>query len=199
MNIFCTNDNPVLAARDLCDKHVRSKMIIESAQMLAHCFSQEVLNHPTTPRSSTGKPRKSGKGYFNHQCSVWCRETLDNCSWLIEHSLEMCRERLYRWPLSQQHFTQTFLEWCSNNLHNSNITKTGLTEFAVAINESSKCRQLPNFNELSVVDKYRAYIIHDKDFALWSVRDKPVWFNNPLEYSYLLFPSCSRQSERLVA
>ncbi len=68
MNIFVTNDDPVLAARDLCDQHVRSKMQIEGAIMLAHAFPQELLDHPSTPRTQSGKPRKSGKGYAKHQC-----------------------------------------------------------------------------------------------------------------------------------
>ena len=42
MNIFVTDDDPIQSARELCDKHVRSKMQIEGAIMLAHAFPQEV-------------------------------------------------------------------------------------------------------------------------------------------------------------
>jgi hypothetical protein len=174
-------------------------MQVEGSIMLAHAFTQEVLNHPSTPRTSTGKPRKSGKGYFKHQCSIWARETQDNFMWLVEHTLEQFNERMFRWPDSKEHFTKEFILWCKDNLHNTTITKTGLTEFAIAINESCNCRKLPNFSDLSTVDQYRAYIIHDKPFAEWTKRPKPVWFNNPLQYSYLLFPSCSHQSEHLAA
>ena len=105
MNIFCTNDDPIKACHDLCDQHVRSKMQIEGAIMLAHAFDQETLNHSSTPRTSTGNPRKRGKGYFKHQCSIWARETKDNFMWLVDHTLEMFRERMYRWPDSNDHFT----------------------------------------------------------------------------------------------
>jgi hypothetical protein len=176
MNIFVTNADPVLAARDLCDKHVRSKMQIEGAIMLAHAFPQEVLNHPSTPRTKSGKPRRSGKGYFKHQCSIWARETTNNFIWLVEHTLEQFNERMYRWPQSAEHFTKGFIEWCGKNIHNTIITKSGLTEFAVAINADCKCRQLPNFDQLSVIDQYRAYIKYDKDFAKWTKRDIPVWY-----------------------
>ena len=57
MNIFCTDNDPIIAAKELCDQHVRSKMQIEGAIMLAHAFPQEVLNHEDCPRTSTGKPR----------------------------------------------------------------------------------------------------------------------------------------------
>jgi hypothetical protein len=199
MNIFVTDDCPIQAARNLCDKHVRAKMQVEGSIMLAHAFPQEILNHPSTPRTKTGKPRRSGKGYFKHQCSIWARETTDNFTWLVDHTLEQFRERMYRWPQSTEHFTKSFIEWCSKNIHNTIITKSGLTKFAVAINTDCKCRQLPNFSQLSVIDQYRAYINHDKDFAVWTKREKPDWINNPLQYDHLLFPSSSHLSEHLAA
>jgi hypothetical protein len=36
----------LLSLHNLCDQHVRSKMQIEGAIMLAHAFPQEVLDHP---------------------------------------------------------------------------------------------------------------------------------------------------------
>ena len=49
MNIFVTDDDPIVSAHNLCDQHVRSKMQIEGAIMLAHAFPQDVLDHPSTP------------------------------------------------------------------------------------------------------------------------------------------------------
>jgi hypothetical protein len=176
MNIFITNEDPVLAARDLCDKHVRSKMQIEGAIMLAHAFSQETLNHPSTPRTKTGNARKSGKGYSKHQCSIWARESKENFMWLVNHTLEQFNERMYRWSDSKEHFTKDFIVWCSKNLHNTNIEKVSQTPFAVAISPDCKCRQTKDFDKLDVVTQYRLYITHDKDFATWSKRDKPNWY-----------------------
>jgi len=176
MNIFVTNDDPVLAARDLCDQHVRSKMQIEGAIMLAHAFSQDLLNHPSTPRTQSGKPRKSGKGYAKHQCSIWARESKANFEWLADHTLEMFDERMYRWPGSNEHFTKTFITWCKQNIHNTNIEQTALTPYAVAINADSNCRKLTGFDQLSVVEQYRLFIIHDKEFATWTERPKPDWY-----------------------
>lgn len=177
MNIFVTNDDPIQAARELCDKHVRSKMQIEGAIMLAHAFPQEVLDHPSTPRTSTGKPRRRGKGYFKHQCSIWVRETKDNFRWLVDHTLEMFTERMHRWPDSNEHFTKTFIQWCKDNIHNTIMTKESLTDYVVAINTDCICRKVnKNFDDLSVIDQYRQYIIHDKPFATWTVREKPLWY-----------------------
>ena len=187
MNIFVTNDDPVLAARDLCDQHVRSKMQIEGAIMLAHAFPQELLDHPSTPRTQSGKPRKSGKGYAKHQCSIWARETKSNFEWLVNHTLEMFTERMYRWPDSKEHFTKTFIEWCGKNVHNIITTEIPLTPYAVAIGVDCNCRKLPNFNELSVIEQYRSYIIHDKEFATWTVRQSPSWYHNVHQYDRLQY------------
>jgi len=178
MNIFITNEDPVLAARDLCDKHVRSKMQIEGAIMLAHAFPQEVLDHSSTPKTKTGKSRKSGKGYSKHQCSIWARESKENFMWLVNHTLEQFEERMYRWPNSTEHFTKEFIGWCSKNLHNTFIEKTSLTPFAVAIKSDCICRKsITNFDSLPVVEQYRAYIIHDKSFAAWTKRETPSWYS----------------------
>jgi hypothetical protein len=178
MNIFCTNEDPVLAAQDLCDKHVVSKMIVEGSIMLAHCFPQDLLDHTSTPKTKTGESRKAGKGYYNHCCSVWARETKDNFNWLVQHTLEQCRERIYRWPKSEPHFTQTFIEWCNNNHHNTVITKTGLTPFAIAIQPQSTCRLVNGFDEMYPVEKYRNFIYYDKPFAQWTTRSAPDWYRN---------------------
>ena len=63
MNIFATDSNPIIAARNLCDKHI-NKMIVESAQMLANGFSLERLAQDDVPRNQKGEPRTHG--YSKH-------------------------------------------------------------------------------------------------------------------------------------
>lgn len=199
MNIFVTDIDPIISAQNLCNEHVRSKMQIESAIMLAHAFSQSTLNHPDTPRTKSGNPRKSGKGYFKHQCSIWARESKENFLWLADHALEMFNERQYRWPTSEEHFTKTFIQWCKNNVHNTLIEKVCLTPFAVAINETSNCRRVPNFNQLSVIEQYRLFISYDKPFATWTRREKPVWYIEEDINSLLQYTPSQHQLERQVA
>ena len=175
MNIFCTNSDPVISAQELCDQHCRSKMQIESAILLQHCFTNETLK--SAPPTKKGTPRKSGKGYYNHPCSVWTRESKANFQWLVEHALEMFNERDYRWPSSSEHFTKTFIEWCRDNVDKTAFCKgTQLTPFAVAINPESKCKSIPGFDKMSVQEKYQHYIKLDKNFATWSKRSQPSWY-----------------------
>lgn len=175
MNIFCTNPCPIISAQELCDQHCRSKMQIESAILLQHCFSNKTLL--AAPPTKKGAPRKSGKGYFNHPCAVWVRESKANFEWLVEHALEMFNERDFRWPTSVAHFTKTFIEWCKDHINEAIYCKqTTLTPFAVAINPESKCKQVKDFDKLSVYEKYHLYIKMDKNFATWTKRTKPKWF-----------------------
>ena len=175
MNIFVTNPDPVIAAQELCDQHCRSKMQIESAIMLQHCFDNKVLED--APKTKTGKSRKAGKGYANHPCSVWVRESKANFEWLVEHALEMFNERDFRWPSSAAHFTKTFILWCKHNIDKVVHCKGNiLTPFAVAINPESKCKQIEDFDKLSVFEKYHLYIKMDKDFATWTKRLRPSWY-----------------------
>ena len=192
MNIFITNENPITAARDLCDIHVKSKMIIESAIMLQHCFSQDDLKN--APRTKSGNIRKRGGGYYHHPCSVWVRESTSNFDWLGTHALEMCYERNRRWSLSPRHYTQDFIEWALDNISNALVPHGDLTAFPVAITGNALCRMLTygrqedgqviTFNMLPVTQKYQQYIIHDKkNIASWSEpRTAPFWWelNNML-------------------
>jgi hypothetical protein len=36
---------------------------------------------------------------------------------------------------------------------------------------------LDDFDSLSAIEKYRAYIRMDKPFATWTKRNKPEWYN----------------------
>lgn len=176
MNIFVTDEDPVVSAINLCDQHTRSKMIIESCIMLQNAFSQDSLSHESCPRTKTGRVRRRGKGYAKHQCTLWAIESLANFEWLLEHALAMIDERNFRWSGSPEHFSGKFLKWCKQNRNNTVIERQDLTPFTVAISSDSECRQIKDFDKLSVIDQYKQYIIKDKDFATWTKRNQPSWY-----------------------
>jgi hypothetical protein len=176
MNIFILDEDPIKAAKDLCDKHVRSKMIIESAIALQSCFTQDVLNHKSCPRTKTGKIRKSMGGYANHPSSKWCRETSSNFSWLLNHTKTMLEERRRRWPLFAEHFTASFIDWVIDNQKNINVPTGPPTQYAIAINKDKECCKLDGFKNFSSVEKYRHYYVFDKPFATWTNTTTPEWF-----------------------
>jgi hypothetical protein len=180
MNIFVIDENPELAARSLCDKHV-VKMILESAQLLStthHIIDGEELPPAKGSKKKRYKhhsPYKESILYkithINHPCTIWTRETTENYEWLFRHFVEMCKEYTRRYGK---------IHACERNDELMNILREppaalqskGLTTFAQAMPDAYK-------SPTSAVDAYRTYYIHDKArFATWRIPEhKPEWFN----------------------
>lgn len=181
MNIFCLHDNPVTAARWMCDKHA-SKMCVEYAQLLATCFTLDRLAEADCPRTQTGNPRR----HFNpkHPSSLWTRETRGNMRWLLDHANALLVEFELRY--GKTHFCSSFISWAAANVDDCVVPEGDITEFAIAINDEQKCRQDPRFESASVVEKYQLYYAHDKrDFAKWEKgRIAPLWFNTILDPAF---------------
>ena len=82
MNIFVLDKNPVIAARNLCDKHV-VKMVLESTQMLSTVARKQ---RPNTA-ANLYKPT-----HANHPCTLWVGSSPTHARWLITHTEEMFAE-----------------------------------------------------------------------------------------------------------
>ena len=176
MNIFATDHDPYIAARNLCDKHI-NKMIVESAQMLANAFTLDRLAEADRPRAKSGAQRTNG--YKHHPCAKWARQSTENFRWLARHAYGMIVERAYRWPDNPSHFTESFIDWCNLNEFDTIPADEGVidqTDFAIAISQDMSCRAIDGFDNMSSIDKYRAYYSMDKPFADWTYREPPKWF-----------------------
>ena len=152
MNIFAVDSDPKIAAQQLCDKHV-VKMILESAQMLCAVF----------PNGEA--PYK--RAFYNHPCTKWARESVENYEWLLNHAYAMWQEYTRRY--GKVHKSLNAIGWCGSNYHKLNIPSKGLTPFAQAMPEEYK-------NDCSVT-AYRSYYNGEKAyFAKWTKRETPNWF-----------------------
>jgi hypothetical protein len=100
MNIFYINEDPIIAAQELCDDHIR-KMQIESAQMLC------------TAHWESGNEAPYKRAHLNHPSTKWTRESIQHYRWLVRHGLEICSEFTKRY--GKYHKTQDVLEWCRDN------------------------------------------------------------------------------------
>lgn len=96
MNIFYINEDPIVAARELADDHIR-KMQIESAQMCC------------TAHWETGGEAPYKRAHKNHPSTIWTRQSIQHYIWLVEHGLEICNEFTKRY--GKRHKTQDVLEW----------------------------------------------------------------------------------------
>lgn len=170
MNVFYLDEDPIIAARYLMDIHVGSqncggKMIVESCQMLANCYSLDELSK--APLTKSGKTRKYS--YFNHPCSVWTRMSIDNFDWLLSHAEEMIKEKLFR--KGSLHFCSSAIQYFKENKPTLN---KGFTTPALAMPEELK--------EDNPVNSYRKYYKtkrftkSGKKMDIWTERNAPEWF-----------------------
>lgn len=153
MNIFVLDECPRKSARMHCDKHV-VKMISESRQMMKLAVDYH----------NNGK--FSSRGYVNHPCSIWARDTIDNYMWLYDLAEALNDEYKHRYGKEEDHKSWTEIK----NMGMPNIPAMGLTQFALAMPEEYQ-------NKEDVVESYRNYYIHEKNyFATWRRRERPTWW-----------------------
>jgi hypothetical protein len=96
MNIFVTDECPVLSAVALPDKHI-VKMALETCQMISVIYSKWYYDWGTIPKKD-GTPYSTEKGAFrNHPCTQWAAESYENLAWLIRHGHALCNEYTRRY------------------------------------------------------------------------------------------------------
>jgi len=180
MNIFYVDESPVESAKMLCDRHV-VKMAIETSQMLANCFSEELLSLESTPKTQKGTIRKYS--HWNHPSSKWVRESKSNMNWLIDHGMELCHEKKRRYPNKPMPFVYEFLQWCKDNMDLSEVPEGELTL-------APQC--MPDYcKQDDLVSAYRNYYVKEKkDIASWKHGNDPTWF---MEHGYR-----SHKKERMI-
>lgn len=112
MNIFYIDHDPLQAARWMVDKHV-VKMILESAQLLstAHRVLDGVETQGVRVNIETKKVRKVktwvlsdarepvlyAATHINHPSAVWCRQSVENYNWLVDHFFALMDEYTVRY------------------------------------------------------------------------------------------------------
>lgn len=174
MNIFYVDDDPITAAHCLNDTHVR-KMIIESAQMLANCYTGLQLSQ--APKTQKGTVRKYS--YTDHPCSKWVMANYTHFTWLLKHSIELAAE--YAWRFEKLHFTSSFLVWCCHNTPRIPKEPVFYEPPFIKGKFGKLVPILPN-RGMDIVEAYREYYntkIYDRAgrrIDVWTRRPKPEWW-----------------------
>lgn len=182
MNIFVVDQNPVIAAENLCDKHV-VKMILESGQMLS--TAHRVLDGIEYYAQTKGdRPRRIKRwhlrdarenilwkaSFVNHPCTRWTMETSANYMWHACHASALCME--YTRRFGKHHSSENLIEYLTVNLPNK-IKIGDLTPFAQAMPDKYKCED--------AVTSYRNYYNGEKTrFAKWRYSETPSWYEGSL-------------------
>lgn len=163
MNIFAIDHDPAIAAKHLVDSHC-IKMVLESSQMLANCFSPENLASENCPKTQKGTVRSHT--HLHHPCSKWVKQSRENMRWLIKHAYAMDEERVARFE-SKPHFSISFIKWCDEHIDLSPVPEGKLTNFAQAMPEEFK-------DKCSIV-AYRKFYKYGKVHLHQWKRNKPMW------------------------
>lgn len=155
LNIFVVDQNPVVAAQDLCDKHV-CKMGIESTQIL--CTVLWKLGVRDIPMKPT---------HVNHPCVKWAGESDSNFLWLAEHAVALFDEYSLRY--GRRHASRDKLNWIVCQL--ARPPKGPLTPFV-------QCVKYDELRGPNPICAYRVYYFVDKSrFARWNHgRNPPEWW-----------------------
>ena len=161
MNIFYINEDPIIAAEELADDHIR-KMQIECAQMLStayRIFEGELVLQPSNSGKRIIKHYKIGgegeniiykMAHVNHPSTIWARQSIQHYRWLIEHGLKVCYEFNKRYL--KRHKTQDVLEWLKEN--EPSIPDNGFTPPPQCMPEEYKRE--------NTLEAYRTFYILDK-------------------------------------
>jgi hypothetical protein len=156
MNIFYINENPIIAAQELADDHIR-KMQIESAQMCC------------TAHWETGSEAPYKRAHWNHPSTKWTRESIQHYNWLVEHGLEICSEFTKRY--GKLHKTQSVLEWLKQN--KPNIPDNGFAPPPQCMPEE--------FRMENTIEAYKNFYINDKikikKLTYNKLNNKPEWIS----------------------
>ena len=107
MNIFYVDPCPAAAAQALVDKHC-VKMILESAQLLS--TAHRVLDgEEYEGKSQSGRKARRWRlpdqrehilysaTHINHPSAVWCRQSVENYIWLVDHLYALMQEYTFRY------------------------------------------------------------------------------------------------------
>ena len=137
MNIFYIDSNPIVAAQQLTDDHIR-KMQIESAQMCC------------TAHWAVGSEAPYKKAHFNHPSTIWTRQSVQHYNWLVEHGLEICKEFTLRY--GKHHKTQDVLEWLQANKPNLPDSKFVAPPLCMP----------DQYKKDDAIDAYRNFYVKDK-------------------------------------
>jgi len=178
VNIFFVDRSPQIAAQSLVDKHV-VKMILESAQLLSTAH-RVIDGEEYIGKSKTGRNAKRWRlndsreqiiysaTHINHPSAVWCRQSVENYAWLVEHFYALMTEYTHRY--GKNHKCMGELSYMLQSPP-FKLKEWDWTEPPSAMDDQYKI-------STDVVTNYRNYYKNGKaHIHKWTNRQPPEWIN----------------------
>ena len=179
MNIFYVDESPIDAAWALVDKHV-VKMILESAQLLS--TAHRVLDGVEFEgKTQTGRKAKRwlladsreavlySATHINHPSAVWCRNSIENYNWLVDHFYELGYEYTYRYGKIHKCFQGDLAYMLQSPPHNLKDYEWTPMPFCMAPEYIISEDPLTNYRNY--------YRIGKLNLHKWTNRQPPEWIN----------------------
>ena len=180
MNIFFLSQDPIEAAQMMVDRHV-VKMILESAQLLstAHRILDgvEIVNLVNNRKKKAyilgdaREPVLYQATHVNHPSSVWCRTSVENYNWLVDHFFALMEEYTYRYDKQHKCFGEIsyMLQSPPKKLENYDWT------------DMPSCMDEQYIISDDPVQNYRNYYNKGKTHLhKWKNREVPFWITNEI-------------------
>jgi len=197
INIFYVDTDPRKAAIALVDKHV-VKMILETAQLLSTAHrvldgTEVEVTYKTPDKVMTlfeggteikpGKWRKKkvwilddhrddilyASTHKNHPSAVWCRQSVENYNWLVDHLFALGEEYTYRYGKKHKTIQKLGYEIQSPPF---NLKAWDWTPMPSCMDKQYIISDDPIVN-------YRNYYSFGKSrMHAWKKREKPEWMMN---------------------
>lgn len=174
MNIFYVHQDPIIAAQSLVDRHV-VKMILESAQLLS--TAHRVIDGSKQIITNNGRKKTIYKLYdsrepivyqathVNHPSAIWCRQSVENYNWLVDHMYGLIDE--YKFRYNKNHKCNDVAFYLQSPPHN--LKQYEWTEMLCAMDDTYKISHDP-------IENYRNYYIKGKPHLhKWTNRQPPSW------------------------
>ncbi len=176
MNIFFLSQDPIEAAQMMVDRHV-VKMILESAQLLS--TAHRILDGmETVTVSKTGRSKKIWElldarefvlyqaTHVNHPSAIWCRTSVENYNWLVDHMFALMDEYTFRYE--KKHKCQGELSYMLQSPP-KNLKDWDMTTIPCAMDDKYIVSS-------DAVDNYRNYYKTGKTHLhSWKKREAPDW------------------------
>jgi len=172
VNIFFVDENPVVAAQSLCDKH-QGKMLVESVQMMVSALRRHGATDADVPLTAKGTPHKGG--YANHPSTRWVGDSLSNFTWLFDHSVALADEFALRF--GKEHACARQLDAVRASA--CMVPDVPMTAVPLCVGDELHAKYGTTAVLSEAVDIYREFYTIDKaSFAKWlKGRPSPDWWN----------------------
>jgi hypothetical protein len=180
VNIFYLSEEPREAAQMMVDKHV-VKMILESAQLLstAHRVIDGAPVEVTIKHPDTGKLRKKkvwvlgdsrndiiyNATHINHPSAIWCRQSVENYNWLVDHFYGLMDEYTYRY--GKVHKSSEIAYYIQSPPYN--LRDWDMTKMPCAMDKEYI------ISDDSVTNYRNYYKIGKQRLHTWTKRNPPDW------------------------